>query len=137
MPNDWRPDHLRILGQRTPVRWLHERTHGLASKVNLSGQFRSGLGIDVSLDIYLDQQKESLVHEACHALLHTTGQSIEDKEADEKQVQGLAAALLQFLRENTAVVAWLQERDDGLTRCTHSPAHTDPWACRDYTVPEG
>jgi hypothetical protein len=65
------------------------------------------LTVSVDETIAPYKQREAVVHETIHGVLVQMGH---DKEDDEPLVTALGVGLLQVIRDNPELIAWLQER---------------------------
>jgi hypothetical protein len=96
-PKDW---PLVIFGKRYRVEWKP------ASGKDSGECFNDKCLILVNPEIHPEQQRDTLLHEVCHAI------DIEmDTGMRERQIRLLATGLLQFMRSNPEVIRWLCETD--------------------------
>ena len=99
------PKTLRILSHRLTVE--------LAPGLSHVGTPAHGVYEDATLTITLDsdnvleRQKVTLIHEALHALIGVSNMG--EAATEEEAVSKLSPLILNFIRENKAAVAWLQE----------------------------
>ena len=103
------PKQVRVLGMRifveTQPELEFENEHGEPHKAY--GMFFPGYpGIVLNTDNGPERMKYTLVHEVLHAIVNQTNILTEDEEA---LVSRMAPALLDFIRDNKAAVAYLQE----------------------------
>lgn len=107
------PKHVRILGQRIAVSTVENLMHESDEEGDDHGHRAYGV-FDPSLPaIYLDKAsgvertKVTLVHESLHAMLNTS--KLDNVEDEEDLVSRLSPVLLDFIRANKGVIAYLQE----------------------------
>ncbi len=107
-----RPTSVEILGSPFTIAWVPfaERLYG--SPANAKDNERDALGTSES-DICRiavrdrgvpDGERQTLLHEIVHMVLWLTGH---DRDNDEPEVQAIGVGLLQVLRANPDVVAYL------------------------------
>lgn len=110
-----RPSELRINGRTVPV--LYKRlpdSHGVFDLIKGTITIKSNQG--------WNDERDALLHEAGHAILHYAG--IETCEAEEKYVRALASGFLGFLLDNPTVTTWLLETTSPETRSKPAPKRT-------------
>lgn len=100
------PKVLRLLSARVPVEVEDNLTHN-------DGDACYGIFGNRELVIYLDREnspermKVTLLHEVLHALIGVANMA--EATTEEEAVNRLAPLVLNFIRENKAAVAYLQE----------------------------
>ena len=109
---DHPPTRVR-LGQRTYTINIDD-TGRLRDRASNGETYNDLRQITVSAHLDAEPMREVVVHELLHALTEYTGlyQDLEDPDAtvnDEQLVGRLAPALVDLLRSNPMLVAWLQE----------------------------
>ncbi len=106
------PKSVKVLGQRVEVRTSEAIEHGEYGTCD--GMFYPGIRtIEVATRLSPDKQRDVALHESLHAML--TVSRLDDYLGptfdEEATVKGLAPVLLQFIRENKAFIAYLQEAE--------------------------
>ncbi len=93
---------LNVLGKRHKVKWEQDLDGD-------AGQFDCRpLQISVGTGFCIDEQRETVLHEAIHAVEYQLDLSFK-----EEQVRQLSVGVYQLLRANPEFVAWLLGEDDG------------------------
>lgn len=101
------PDTVTVLGAVVRVLQRRKSEQGLASKVNLVGQYHSDNStMDLDVDADIGTQRNTMVHELVHAVLYLTGHETSDDD-HEALVMALGTGVLAVLRDNPALVRWL------------------------------
>jgi len=90
----------------------------LVERVKPRGSERIGrimfrkLRIEVSNKVSVGRQQETLLHEILHGLWETVGLADGEKTSDESVIKALSPLLLDTLRRNPDVLAYLLETDE-------------------------
>ena len=99
------PKSLRINGRKVPIKYM--RGDGLPSTA--VGLFRSlTASIEISTDQGLGELKDTVLHEALHAILHTQGREYEG-EVEELFVRAIATGLYGVFQDNPKFALWLSQ----------------------------
>jgi hypothetical protein len=99
------PTSVTICGQPFAVEWKD------LGPDEMGQTFVAHQRIEIDTDLGPDQERDTLLHEICHAIVKLTGHrhtTLTDKQ-EEAVVGCLAYALLGVLRANPALVAWMTE----------------------------
>ena len=89
-------DALDVLGKRYRLEWI-DRTEG-----DYGECYVDQCKIEVALYQCLDQRRDTLLHEAMHAVDHEMNTGLR-----ETQIRRLATGMLALFRQNPALVAYL------------------------------
>lgn len=109
------PKRFRVSGHMVEVRVVDHLTHDNGHDdpdMRFSAAYGiydpSEMAVYLTREMSVERQKNTLVHEALHAMLdipHTN----DNIETEEELVGKLATTLLDFIRQNKALVSYLQE----------------------------
>ena len=108
-----RPKKLRLLSTDIPINWSAERIAEASRKEGepLYGLYHDG---EIIIDPGVRHVRDTLLHEALHALIAQTGLSESPGplhgESEEQVVRALTPLLLHLLVENPRLVEFLVER---------------------------
>lgn len=107
-----RPLRLDVMGQEMTIAWVAPSERLWAAAINIAGEDRDTTGLaelEISRIAVRDRgapaaERQTLMHEIVHSVLWLTGHDTKD---DDPLVQALSSGLLQVLRANPHLVAYL------------------------------
>lgn len=103
------PKTLRIMSHRVQVVLVEGLQHHDGHSYSAAyGQYDpSIISIDLRKEDSVERNKVTLLHEALHAMIDVSNMA--EANSEEESVTRLAPLLLNFIRENKAAIAFLQE----------------------------
>lgn len=109
-----RPSHVDVGPYRYAVRWDQDalNAHSIEAGHGCDGLQNGGrLEIVISPKGHSDYQRRILIHEVLHALFGLAG-GMPKRASEDDAIDVIESAVLDLLRRNPHLVAWLQEREN-------------------------